>query len=70
VNNGGANYVDVGHTRYLSLDFSLYMEGGEASFKKSEVGVMRAQSSEKSVYFVVVVVVVVVAFWFLRYDMI
>lgn len=45
VNNGGANYVDVGHTRYLSLDFSLYMEGGEANFKKSEVGVMRAKSN-------------------------
>ena len=46
VNNGGANYVDVGHTRYISLDFSLYMEGGEASFKKADVGAVRAKSNQ------------------------
>jgi hypothetical protein len=30
----------------MSLDFSLYMEGGEADFKKSDVGAIREKSSE------------------------
>ena len=37
----------MGHIRYISLDFTLYMEGGEATFKDSDEGFYRNKSSKR-----------------------
>lgn len=29
VNNGGSNYIDVDGIRYVSIDFTLFVDGGE-----------------------------------------